>query len=350
MDYPVDVAILISYFVLIGSLLLRIQLPLAQCLQSKQFGSTLFIVGAFVSFLFTWYYMFSYFVHSYNESDRVATNEPVSLNSISHWLHNVSLFDDAWRTVSNGNIQWLWSQQICMFTVGVWTPFLAIEGARRRIPYLWAFMVLGQVVAISTASALFFAVVFAFPQTDLAGPSRRLATTLFICVFGGMITVVVSPFVAVSEEFLPNLLVMHILLVFPLLPSKPAIYNYTQQSIYVVGIYMLSAGASLSICVHQWILCFVETGSIYGTLISMVDIFFSHPAQSSISADVAWVHILCMVWMIVDRLSKIKDGTSIPLPALALFFLTPILTVSVTMPMYLAYSELTAVSSKHHTS
>ena len=211
-------------------------------------------------------------------------------------------------------------------------------------------MLLGQVVAISTASALFFAFVLAFPKTDLAGPSRRLAATLFICVFGGVITVVVSPFVAMSEGFLPNLLVMHILLIFPLLPSKPVIYNYTEQSIFVTGIYTLSAGATLSICVHQWILCFVETGSIYGTLVSMVDIFFAHPAQSSISSDVVWVHILCMTWMLVDRLSKVKNGTAISLPVLALFFLTPILTVSVTMPLYLAYSELTAASSKHHIS
>ena len=135
MDYPVDVAILISYFILIGGLLLRIHSPLKQCLQNEQFGSSLFIFGAFVSFLFTWYYMISYFAHSYNASDHVTRSEPVSLNSISHWLHNVSLFDDAWRTVSNGNIQWLWSQQICTFTAGVWTPFLAIEGKTLHVVF-----------------------------------------------------------------------------------------------------------------------------------------------------------------------------------------------------------------------
>ncbi|KAI9266833.1 hypothetical protein BDA99DRAFT_536240 [Phascolomyces articulosus] len=347
MDYPVDVAILISYFVLIGGLFLRIRSPLQQCFQSKQFGSTIFIVGALGSFLFTWYYMIKYFIHSYNESDQIAPNEPVTLNSISHWLHNVSLFDDAWRTVSSGNIQWLWSQQICMFTVGVWTPFLAVEGARRRIPYLWAFMVLGQVVAISTASALFFATVLAFPKTDLAGPSRRLTTAMLICVFCGMITVVVSPFVASSQWFLLNLLVMHIVLVFPLLPSKPAVYNYTEQTLFVAGVYTLSAGASLSICVQQCISCFIETGSVYDTVVSMADIFFAHPAQSSISSDVVWVHLLCVMWMVIDRLSK-ANGT-LSLPVLTLIFLTPIFSISVTMPLYLAYSELTAAASKHHT-
>ncbi|KAI9497366.1 hypothetical protein BDB00DRAFT_756736 [Zychaea mexicana] len=341
-DYPVDVGILVSYFVLIGGLLWRIRSPLQQCIQSKQFGATVFFVGALGSFLCTWFYMISYFVHSYKEHD--TSNTPVSLNTISHWLHNVSLFDDAWRTVSLGNLQWLWSHQLCLFTVGVWTPFLAVEGARRKIPYLWAYMLLGQVVAISTASALFFAVVLAYPRTDLAGPSRCLNTTLLICIFSGMVTVVLSPFVAASEWFLPNLLVMHVLLVFPLLPSKPAIYSYTEQTVYVAAVYMLSAGASLSIYVHQWITCLVESGSLYETLISMVDVFFAHPAQSSISSDVVWVQFLCVAWMLVDRL--MKTGT-VSLSVWTLIALTPIFSVSVTMPMYLAFSELMAASSKH---
>ncbi|KAI8146142.1 hypothetical protein BJV82DRAFT_665943 [Fennellomyces sp. T-0311] len=345
MDYPVDVGILVSYFVLIGGLLWRIHGPLQQCFRSKQSGTAIFIAGAFGAFLCTWYYMIKYFVHSYNEWDN-DSSVPASLNRISHWLHSVSLFDDAWRTVSSGSLPWLWSHQLCSFTVGVWTPFLAIEGARRRIPYLWAFMLLGQVVAISTSSALFFAVVLAFPRSDLVGPSRFLNNTLLLCIAGGMVTVVLSPFVAESKWFMPNLLVMHLLLVFPLLPSKPAVYRYTEQAIFVTGIYMLSAGASLAIYVHQVAsYLFATNSSVTEVVVAMIETFFSHPAQSSISSDVLWVNILCMMWMAVDTLAK---NGAISLNIWVLLATTPILSATVTMPVFLALSELNALSTKRN--
>lgn len=77
--------------------------------------------------------MFKFFVFSYNEWKSVAeykynVQEFSLINSISYWLHDVSLFDSAWRQVCVGSWQWLWSHQLCSLTVAVWTPILAIEG------------------------------------------------------------------------------------------------------------------------------------------------------------------------------------------------------------------------------
>lgn len=128
MDYPVDVGILASYFGFIALLLWRISPTLAQAFQHKQYAGTLiFGVGALLSLLATWTYMLKYFQHSYNEW-QAETRESFSLNAVSHWLHSVSLFDDAWRTVSLGDWPWLFSHRLCLFTVGTWTPFLALEG------------------------------------------------------------------------------------------------------------------------------------------------------------------------------------------------------------------------------
>ena len=48
-----------------------------------------------------------------------------------------------------------WGEQIDLATLA-WGMLLAIEGRRRKIPHLWAFMVLAQLVGLSFAQNLFF--------------------------------------------------------------------------------------------------------------------------------------------------------------------------------------------------
>lgn len=45
-----------------------------------------------------------------------------------------------------------------------WSIFLAIEGQRRNIPNLWAFMALGQLISLSYAQNLFFIAVLLTPM------------------------------------------------------------------------------------------------------------------------------------------------------------------------------------------
>jgi len=47
---------------------------------------------------------------------------------ITSWLSETGLFEQAWSAVSLGPINWWWSEQLCLFTVGAWTSFLATEG------------------------------------------------------------------------------------------------------------------------------------------------------------------------------------------------------------------------------
>lgn len=128
-EYPATLAILASYFVLIFALLWRVKDQLGNTLSDSNPGILLFILLSSVSLLSTWTYMFKFFAHSYREWKQITGFElPLSLNSMSYWLKDVSLFDSAWRQVCVGAWQWLWSHQICTLTVSVWTPILAIEG------------------------------------------------------------------------------------------------------------------------------------------------------------------------------------------------------------------------------
>lgn len=128
-EHPIAVSILAFYFVFIFALLWRIKSQLRKVFSNCNLRVSLFLLLSVISLATTWTYMFKFFFYSYNEW-KLATNytEPVSLNSISLWLDKVSLFDSAWRQVSVGDWQWLWSHQLCSLTVAVWTPILAIEG------------------------------------------------------------------------------------------------------------------------------------------------------------------------------------------------------------------------------
>jgi hypothetical protein len=128
-EHPFTVAILASYFILIFALLWRVKDQLKKTYANCNPEIVLFILLSLVSLLSTWTYMFKFFAHSYREwKQTVGFTAPLSINSMSYWLKDVSLFDSAWRQVCVGVWQWLWSHQICTLTVSVWTPILAIEG------------------------------------------------------------------------------------------------------------------------------------------------------------------------------------------------------------------------------
>ncbi|ORZ18518.1 hypothetical protein BCR42DRAFT_411062 [Absidia repens] len=341
-DYPLDLAILASYFVLIGSLTWRIypqlQLTLQQQPSDKQYSLTnrfLFMGLASASFIATWTFMFAYFVYSYSSwKAYYGVDASFSFNLMSHWLHGVTLFDDAWRTVCTGEWAWAWSIELCTFTVAVWTPIIAIEGSRRRISHIWAYMVFGQVVAISTSSALFFAVCLLHQTQPVlttttnintkTTPSWILIGLLFLVSMGGLITVERTPGLTASDEFLPNLLLMHGLLVLPLIYL--AISNNTMtataattdegetstqqqqqrkqrnmKSYAIIILYTVGAIANMYLIFEQWRRTVdLTTAHPLDIISNLARVFLQHPAQSSISSDVVCVHVISVAWMLVD--------------------------------------------------
>lgn len=205
-------------------------------------------------------------------------------------------------------------------------------------------MILGQVVAISVASSLFFAVMLSYKPATNKEPSDKLLWTLVGSTVGGIVTVIISPYVASNSAFMPNLLVMHILLVFPLASKKliplPA-FSSIKTPVYIMVLYLFAAGANFSIYVNQWIECLsvlkVHSNNFVYDAIRMVFVtFFNHPAQSSISSDIVCMQLISMAWMLTHSKSEFK---SIPTSVQALTLLTPFLSASVTLPLYFAGCE-----------
>jgi len=71
------------------------------------------------------------------------------------WLSDTAFYRDFVEIVAEKARYYWWGQQITLGMLS-WSQFVAIEGQRRNIPYLWAFMALAQLVSLSYAQNLFF--------------------------------------------------------------------------------------------------------------------------------------------------------------------------------------------------
>ncbi|RDW78424.1 hypothetical protein BP5796_06276 [Coleophoma crateriformis] len=71
------------------------------------------------------------------------------------WLNDTPLYKDAFEIVAGKARYFWWGQQASLSTLS-WSTFLAIEGKRRKISNLWAFLLLGQLVSLSYGQNLFF--------------------------------------------------------------------------------------------------------------------------------------------------------------------------------------------------
>lgn len=81
---------------------------------------------------------------------------------LARWLNDTPIYQDALEVVAEKARRFWWGQQIDLATIS-WSMLLAIEGRRRKIPHLWAFMTLAQLVNLSFAQNLFYVAILLTP-------------------------------------------------------------------------------------------------------------------------------------------------------------------------------------------
>jgi len=81
---------------------------------------------------------------------------------IVRWLSDTPLYRDALEIVAEKARYFWWGQQVNLALVS-WSLYLAIEGQRRRISNLWAFLALAQIANLSYAQNLFFVTILLTP-------------------------------------------------------------------------------------------------------------------------------------------------------------------------------------------
>lgn len=217
-------------------------------------------------------------------------------------------------------------------------------GRYHSVKRVWAYMVLGQLVAISVATNLFF---LALTLTSTQGYSlerhptgylTRVPFALAFCVFISLATVVLSPFTS-EQTFLPNLLTMHTLIIIPLLPSILNTPPYKSQ-VGTKTIYIVALVVGVVLRLKTTFIAFSglpkDTRSIAGFVSALVATLYSHPAQSSIGWDVIWTSISFFAWVVLGHTTlkaNLRDARSIAfLPFTAL---TTALSIGVSAPMAL---------------
>ena len=124
----------------------------------------------------------SYQVWAYERGEAVPTglfgrygifSQRVGRLQLGRWLHDTDLISELWEiALERARRRW-WSQQL-LLTSGPWCLYVAIEGQRRNIPYLWAFIALAPLVSLSFAMNAFFLAILWVP---LPLPAATPSTT-----------------------------------------------------------------------------------------------------------------------------------------------------------------------------
>lgn len=270
---------------------------------------------------------------------------------------------------------------MCLWTTGAFTVFLYQNGeipilrnapisrahsclltfSGNRIKHPWAYMFLGQVVAISFAQSLFLAKLSSLnrrvdssqtindkdskvksippaPTSSNENPSLLLC----ICVYLSLITVVITPLSIRTDYFLPNLLIMHALLIIPLLPTfTPSSSN---SPISYSTLYLSIAFLSLLTLIPTYSKLFPSILSIspLKTLQQLksqaIYTLFEHPAQSSIGFDVVFTSISFLVWILLEFRKSPMSTRNFFLAGLVVV-ITPVVGIAVSGSLYLGLRE-----------
>ncbi|KAJ7582537.1 hypothetical protein C8J56DRAFT_221925 [Mycena floridula] len=287
-------SIFAGYFLLIVALLGLIFRDIKSKWHNTDRRAYLFVFLAAISFAHTWTYMFKFMAWSFRDYEQASPPfaSATNLERLTDWLIGTELFEQAWARVSLGKMNWWWSEQLCLFTVGTWTVFLSVEGYRRNITHLTAYMLLGQLVAISVASNLFYIAILVSPSPE---PNDRpiilWARPLFASsILISLATIAATPFTN-DKTFLPNLFVMHALLVVPLLFSQPS-QSKSRFSVAITNIYMFNFATSMLLRLKSTVEA-MPNSNFYALAWTTLH---EHPAQSSIGWDVIYTSLSFIVW------------------------------------------------------
>ncbi|BGP47664.1 hypothetical protein JCM10450v2_003529 [Rhodotorula kratochvilovae] len=349
---------LAGYFALIGALAVAVAPTFApKRLNTPAVG---FLVLAVVSLGFTWTYMLRYFQHSFEDSAHRHGVLP-HLYSSHDWLADVSLFHEAWHYVCDGATRWWWSQQLCMWTTGPLTLLFMADGRKYGVKRVWAYMLLGQVVAISFAQSLWAAAAVvaassaaASASTPVRARTRRpeISVGLGAAIILGSASVVFVPrtLSSAARLFLPNLLFMHTVILLPFIPAlaardwriRPRLSRLYLNFAFVAlrfraPLLMELLGKDQPFALH------VVRERLPALLAQQWETALAHPAQASISYDVVFTSVSALAylaWSSRARKAGVRHGEEVAWGIVALMALaTPLVGIATSVSVGLAIRE-----------
>ncbi|RTE80729.1 hypothetical protein BHE90_004763 [Fusarium euwallaceae] len=263
---------------------------------------------AAVSLATTWYHMFCFFQWSY---EQWALSAPVGLDAdklyLGEWLRDTTLFKQAWVSTLERPPRAWWSLQIFGFCA-VWSIMLASQSKKGRIPHLWIFMLLGQIVAISFAANLSF---LAFTVFDEGSPSESkksadkpksasrsswLPLSWLVILAINLGCAVAIPSNLDHPQFMFLLLAPHVLAFVPLLMNS--VFATPAPSLLSKQPPLLAQAATMVILLATAITGVTGEG---GAWENVKIALYEHPAVSSVGWDVICCWTSFTAWHILGR-------------------------------------------------
>ncbi|KAJ4295351.1 hypothetical protein N0V90_007363 [Kalmusia sp. IMI 367209] len=282
-----------------------------------------FAILAAASLFTTWYYMFNYFRVSYQAWAMWRSRFEISQDKMHWglWLKETSLFREAWETVIVGNSRYWWSHQIFFFACGLGLS-LEERGVRRGIRYTWAFMLLGQIVAISFATNLYLLTLLLSPPPppppSSTGIYRRKWLGPWLVNLLAIVFTIGPAYLLADEhywyhqtEFMPMLLTPHIaLLVMPLARAVVPQKYFNDSSVEFAGtVYKFLWGATN----FGGGLLFTRVTALaysYSGARGIWQQLWEHPAVSSVAFDAIFCWITWGTWWAL-RTRSVSDVPAI---------------------------------------
>jgi len=201
---------------------------------------------------------------------------------------------------------------------------IGLSGKRRGVPCLWAYMIIAQMVSVSTASSLFFLALSLRPTEPKPIPSKKndddinsvlsaseteaeVSVQAILPALLGLFTISICPAPA-SPEFHPTILALCSLLLIPVLPP-PFQTNWPQfLNLPTISVYFAVTALSLVLRIQSTLAAAFSLSKI-GILefgIAAFEILGSHPAMAAVGWDTVWTTLVFLIWSILG------DGSSKP--------------------------------------
>ncbi|KAJ4017620.1 hypothetical protein NW766_003685 [Fusarium irregulare] len=281
----------------------------SDALSRRRHSIVVFSALAVLSLATTWYHMFRFFQWSYQQW---AHAHPESLDGTIHlgeWLRDTTLFKQAWVSTLEEPYRAFWSLQIFAHCAN-WSVILASFDKKRRIPHLWVFMLLGQIVAISFASNLAYLAFLVFEDTDpiakattreknqpIAETHSNLRKSWLVVLVVTVGCAVAIPWNLEHPKFMYLLLAPHVLAFVPLLLNKLmsgselAVMDQQPSPNARHNVRAIIIGAA------TYNLCYAKSGG--GDWGNIMNALYEHPAVSSVGWDVICCWISISAWNLV---------------------------------------------------
>ncbi|KAG8761187.1 hypothetical protein FRC14_006236 [Serendipita sp. 396] len=280
---------------------------------------------AFASFLHTFAWIILDLKWSY-ENFYNSVNYTVvgsQVDRIAHWLDRTALFKEAWMHGYDGIFNHWWLENLCIFAAGAWSVFLVSEGRRKQIPHLWAYMIIAELVAVSTASCLFYLALSlqaiklnpiphkkndddinaVLPPEDDATAPLMLTIPVLLALF----TISIRPDPS-SPDFLLNIIVLHVLCLVPTLPAPLWTTRPSALNVPVLTVYFAITAMAFVLRLQSTMAAVssLDTVGIVEFVQEAANAMHSHPAMATFAWDTIWTTAAWCIWNVIG------DGTEGP--------------------------------------